>query len=233
MNMKPHYDRSLVEIEKRLEFLNCLANTEQKFLKRLYDRAPIFKRYCDGEIAAHFHSEIPMPFCLRWNRRDFGPLKYLLDPDQTFVPVQVGEIAQESDPVFIGSTVRLKPLEKCEMFIPDAFKIELAMTREALWAAFNRKLDLFANAARILLSKSTSEIVQGIAQAACKLTDDESEFACEQIAGLREHVVPRLLGDEIRVGADDMLPQPFQVFACPIQQEFDFLELIEHAANLY
>jgi hypothetical protein len=225
--------RSLVEVEHRLELLNCLANTEQEFLKRLYDRTPIWKRYREGEIAAHFHCEQPEPFCLRWSRRDFGPLKYLLDPDQTIVPVPIGEIAQEPDPIFIGSTVRLKPLEKCEMFIPDTLKIGVAMIPEALWAAFNRKLDLFADSARILLAKSTGEIVQRVAQAACELANYDSNRACVNIARFRRDIVPSLFGNEVWVRMDGVLPEPFQVFTCPIQQEIDFLELIQHAAKYF
>src|ERR1700719_812577 len=98
-----HSDRFRdITCERNLELINCLASTELQFFKRLYDRTPAFQRYAEGDVVAHLHFERPVPFCLRWKRRDSGPLKYLIDVNQTIVSVPVREIAQECEPTWVG-----------------------------------------------------------------------------------------------------------------------------------
>lgn len=223
--------------ERGLELVNCLASSEQEFLKRLYDGTPVFQRYREGEVRIHYHGMTSTlggdgnRYCLRWQRRPNSVLDYLLNPDQSLVSVPIREVAEQAEPVWIGSVIRLKPLEKCDVFVADAFQVGIPVTRETLWAAFDRKLDLFADAARILLRYGTREIVERVAQATCKLANHDSDFSREDLARLGRKIVPAIVGSEIRVGVNDVFSEPVQVFACPTYEEFDFFELVQCAAS--
>lgn len=229
MELSKDVQNALQLAQKRLELINCLSNTERNFSKRLYDGAPIWKRYREGELAAHFHFKAPVDFCLRWQRKNFGLLEFLVQSNQFSVPVRVGEFPDLCE--FVPSVVRLKRLEQCEMF-GDTFQVSGAVTFEALRRIFDRKLDALGRSAGLLLSKRPSDIVKCIAQAACELANANADNACKEIPGLWQDVEPELTGDQIFIRVNDVLPQPFQMFVCPIQQELDFLELIEHAASV-
>src|SRR5271157_4007592 len=110
-----------IALERRLEVVSCLANTSMNFLKRLYDRTPIFERYRREETALHLHYGLPYAICVRWRRKSFGLLEHLLNFDQPAMPVPVGELAEVLDP--IPSLVRLIDLNRCDMFIGDAFEV--------------------------------------------------------------------------------------------------------------
>jgi hypothetical protein len=184
--------------QRRLELINCLANTEQHFLKRLYDRTPIFKRYRDGEAALHFHFDGTERVCLRWRRKFFGPLEFLIYPDQATMPVCVGEFADQGE--YLPSVVRLKPLEKREMFISDALKVSGTVGREILWAAFNRKLDAMELSLRILLRHDSRGVIERVSHATCALANDDSHLSGKDVARLWRDVVPVLLAERLGFG---------------------------------
>lgn len=214
--------------QQRLELINCLANTSLDFLKRLHDGTPVWQRYRDGEVLHAHYMTSRQPMCLRWRRRTFAPLEFLFHPDEFPMPVGVGEFAEKLE--WLPSVVRLKPLEKCEMFIGYSSEVSGAVLPEAIWRAFKRKLDAVGNSARLLLGKSTGQVIECVAQAARELAYDDADFRGENIAGLWQKREPLLVGGEIRIGMNNEVLQPFQVFLCPREECFDFLELVEHAA---
>jgi hypothetical protein len=213
------------------ELYNCEANTSLDFLKRLHNRAAVWQRYRDSEELHANYVTIGGSLCLRWRRNNFGPLKYLFNPDEFPVTVGVGEFAKEIK--WLPSVVRLKRLEKCNMFTADTFEIAIphTLTREAIWQTFKRKLDALGDASRILLGKNTSKVIQCIAQAACELAHDDHELRDKYIAGSFNKIKPFIAGEEIRIGQYDSFPQPVQVFVCPREESLDFLELVHRAAS--
>jgi len=218
--------------EQWLKFLNCLEDVRRKFLQRLYDPAPIWKRYREGEVEAHFHFKRPHSLCLRGRRELFGPLEYFLHLTEFPMSVRVGVVAENLESV--PSVVRLVSLEKCDMLIGNALEKPVPVSFEALYATFNRKLDTVAHDARLrlLFGKSASRIVQCVAKAACVLAEDNPYPSDIQIERLLSDVEAQFLGNKISIRVNDTLSEPLQMFVCPFQQEFDFLELIQHAAFL-
>ena len=51
------------------------------------------------------------------------------------------------------------PLERCDMWIGDAFEEGLPVTREQSWGIINRKLNLLADASRVLLGHATCDVI--------------------------------------------------------------------------
>jgi hypothetical protein len=145
------------------------------------------------------------------------------------VSVGVGEFAEKLE--WLPSVVRLVPLEKCEMFIGYAPQVPGAVLNECLWRAFKRKLDAIRDSARILLSNSTSEIIERVAVAARELASHDSNFAREDVARLRKDIDATIVGEDIRIGMNDMFPEPVHVFVCPMEETLDFFELIQGAAS--
>jgi hypothetical protein len=226
MNMNSHPDRpdvnssEIFDVERNVagewlsELNNCLANASLNFLKRLHDGTPVCQRYRDGEVVHSHHMAAESPICLRWRRRNFSPLECLLHPDEFAMPVGVGEFAEKLE--WLPSVVRLKPLEKCEMFIGYTPEKSVAVLREAVWRAFKGKLEAVRNSALVLLlPKSAGQVVECIAQATRELADDNSDSCSENISRLRNDIKPLLIGGEIRIGVNNILPEPFQVFLCP------------------
>ncbi len=217
-----------VFLKKRLQLINCRANTAVDFLKRLHDGTPIFERYRHGQVAIHIHSE---GICARWRRNNFGLLDLLLNLDQPAMPVPVGEALEVVDPV--PSVVRLESLNACGIFARDAFQetIFAPPTPEDIWLAVNRKLHMMADALRVLFGKNTRQVIQCIAQAASAFTNTNPDISRNDV----ERFVlspPTIVGNKIGLGVANPLSEPIQMFACPFQYESDFLELIQHAASL-
>src|SRR5579863_6891874 len=186
--------------EQRLELLDCLANMRGEFFQRLYDPAPVWKRYRDSELEAHFHFEKTLPVCLRWRRKVFGPLEYLVYLNEFSMPVRVGEFADSSE--LIPSVVRLKRLEKCHMFVGNSSQEPGAVSFEALLRTFDRKLDAIAGSllrlffgaslfGETLFGESPRRVVQCVAQAACELADHDPYFTREQVAGILCDIEPQ------------------------------------------
>lgn len=215
--------------ERLSELENCLANASLDFLKHLYDGTPVWQRYRNGEVLHSHYLAAERNICLRWRRRTFSPLEFLLYPDEFPVPVGVGEFAEKLE--WLPSVVRLKPLEKCEMFIGYAAQVPVAVVSEAVWRTFKRKLDAVRHSARILLlSKSARQVIQCVAQATSELANDNTNFSRENIASFGKEAEALLVGEQIRVRVDNVLPEPAQMFLCPREEGLDFLELIQHAA---
>jgi hypothetical protein len=118
------------------------------------------------------------------------------------------------------------------MFVGYATEVSGSVLPEAFWRAFKGKLDAVGCSARILLGKRASQVVEYIAEAVRKFANDNTDFSAKNIARFRKEDIPLLVGGEIRIGVNDVLLEPFQVFLCPREESFDFLELIEHAAFL-
>src|ERR1039458_4409811 len=129
MHINLEIDRPDVQSEKILNVLgdvagerlsepfNCLSNTSLDFLKRLHDRRAVWQRYSEGEVIhCHFMAD-RQGHCLRWRRRLFSPLECFIYGNEFPVTVGVGEVAEKLE--WLPSLVRLKPLEKCEMFVGD------------------------------------------------------------------------------------------------------------------
>jgi hypothetical protein len=133
------------------------------------------------------------------------------------VTVGVGEFADKLE--WLPKLVQLKSLEKSEMFIGYTPEESVAILREAIWRAFKRKLDAIRNAALvILLPKSTGQVVQCITQAARTFANDNTDFSGVKIARFWKDLEPLLIGGENRIGVNDILAKPLQMFLCPREE---------------
>jgi hypothetical protein len=79
-------------------------------------------------------------------------LELLYHFDEFAMPIGVGELAEKLE--WLPSVVRLKPLEKCEMFTGYSPQKSVTILNKLIWTAFTRKLDGIRGSARVLLSNS-------------------------------------------------------------------------------
>jgi hypothetical protein len=189
--------------ERHFELNDDFANTSLNLLKNLYDGTPVFHRYRDGHrLCAHYKT--PNTICVRWRRNLFNPMELFLYPDEFPMPVGVGEFTEKLK--WLPSVVRLKPLEKREMFIGDSLEKPASVPREALFGTFKRKLDAFRDAARFLLSQSAGEVIERVAQAARELANYDADFGRENVARLLKDVEPVPVSKQIRIRMGNGIP---------------------------
>lgn len=214
--------------EKRVELINYIANAGMDYIKRLYDRPPIWKRYGERQAAISLHvpGQGGSRFDIACVRKRFDLIDLFVYEDQPRVFVEIGELAQVLHPV--PTIVWLKPLEQNYAFLPDAFELGVAPLQEDLSAVFNRELNAVADRARVLLRDGAGHIVKSIPKAICAFANPNSYVGRDAVEGLGEGVDIRVIGDDTIVRMPNKIFQPRQVFATPIDHGVDFLKFQNH-----
>jgi len=229
-----------VEIElaqKRLEITKHQSNAALNFLKRLYDRRPIWERYLEGNVRLHLHYSFSVTpsfkrdieVCIGCRPDQFDVMGLLINDNEAVMLVEVGEVAEQAHTV--PTRIRLASLNQCDVCIADSQEIVASPSLEDLRIAFNRKLDILADAARVLLREGTGNVIQGIAKAVGEFanthSDLDSEVVKELIQEFTTKVKVQIFGRDIRLmGTFESFANPNQMFVCPIDQGLDLLNLI-------
>jgi hypothetical protein len=170
-----------------------------------------------------------IPFCITLTPDPLDIGGMLMNEDEAAMFIEVGEIADKFHAV--PTTVRLTSLEQCEVFFSDSPKLSFAPTSENLMTIFNRKLDLIADTARIALSEGTGDVIKRIAQACRKFSNSDAHLDYKIVQQILSQFTSkcsvRILGRDIRLmGLGESIPNPSQVFDCPIDLGLDFLALL-------
>lgn len=213
--------------DQRIELIKYVGNTQQDYLKRLYDRSSLIERYLVNELEVHLHFA-----SVRDQRRACIVLNRAGDGDgdnKARVFVDVGQSPQGPHPV--ASIVRLQPLEQCHVFVADAFEIGGPMSLKVLWRVFNRKLYLAVRRATgISLRQLDSEVIQTTAQSISKLPNDDLdvgqdfiEKVSDMVGAIRVKLKDISATVEIE-GESNLGLQLRQVLVCPPQLGLDFIE---------
>lgn len=215
-----------LSLYERIELIEHFGNAQLKYLKRLYDRRPIPKRYLENELEIHLHFAAHgdrgslCVVCHRTGARECG--------NETSVLVYVRQNLKGPNPV--ASVVRLQPLEQCDVFVADAFEKGRAVSLEELWRIVNRKLNAgISRKAGIRLRELNDEIVETAPQCVGELANHD--------ANVRQHLIKEIgnLVSSVRIILDDTAVtaqvlnkcdfglQLRQVLVCPPQLSLDFI----------
>jgi len=196
-----------------------------EYLKRLYDKRPIFERYVEGEIEVHLHFDWNgSGWCFRYRGLNdgHGGLPSRKQDTEVFVFVFIGEGPQCASP--FASIARLVLLDHCDMFSADAVKEGLEASRESLYRIFDRKLRSRLLNTRIETRQVEHQVIQGAAEIVNDLTGDggKQQRNLDHGGGLKD----RLSDMKVVIGAEAILAdlsqvrepllQIKQMFTCPI-----------------
>jgi hypothetical protein len=229
--------QGIVGLEQRLELLNQLGALKLQYLKRLYERKPVWERYLGGELL-HVHGSnvnASIGVCATFQRDTNTPDILCPLDNKMRMLVFVGQNPQTCKP--IRTIVRLNPLEQCDVYVADAFEKCITMTPKRLFAIFNRELDEMADLLRagVLEGNQCRKIIEGRTEAIGELADDHPKFRRSILGAINVRLDSfdtarpdiNVIGNQFRIAANvfDPILQIRQMFMCPAHLTFDVEKL--------
>ena len=172
-------DKSL---EIRIECIKRFGDLRLKLLQSVYvhDGRSSAELYMDGSLVIHIRGLVGADrFCARFQKMN-GVLSRGLRYCELPVFVGVGEVSNQLRPV--ASFIRLQPLDSCDMFIAQTFKIPTMPTPEDIFAILDRKLSFLLNRAGI----KACELIDQIIECRTQIVNDFSNEDFDDVGNLGE-----------------------------------------------
>jgi hypothetical protein len=209
----------LSPLELRVEVTKDLGNLRLELLKAFYDRRSIAERYLDNNIALHVHVlSGKNSFCATWRKSDDNRAD-----DSSKVPVFVG-IGQITEPSYpVASSVRLQPLDSCDMFggqgVPKVVSCEEFL--ESFFRICDGKLCAIYDSLGIEAGQLIHQIVQGNTQMLGDLSDQYTDLrrSSDYEGGKPPLYCPNLLA--VWQGEDSWLAIQGNTVICNLAQGVD------------
>ncbi len=170
-------------IEEWLERIKYVGNLQLEYLQRLYDRRTSFtEHYRVGKAVLHLHcfrhENSPPKQCLCFQMRKCMSIDLsasaCTDCRRSAMSVRIGEIADFTEPII--PMIRLQPLNHCDFFSADSFKLGRTPTLEYLRRVTNRELQTLIEVSPAKLGECDDQIIESDYKMLNNLADVDAEI---------------------------------------------------------